>query len=155
MNFYQHQNKWKHNLIPIGISKNDSDRVVDLLIYKNHYALFKKLNVFLGCEHKKFICRQFLNSYTNGKMLMIHKQKCEIYDITTIRTASECHLHGKDHFHKKSLYLRIFADFEVDNEIDNSSIENKTANMYIYKQNPVLNGYNTLSELEDVLRIGY
>ena len=41
LNFYQDKNKWKHNLIPIEISKNESDRVVDLLIYKNHYALNK------------------------------------------------------------------------------------------------------------------
>ena len=36
LNFYQDKNKWKHNLIPIAISKIESDRVVDLLIYKNH-----------------------------------------------------------------------------------------------------------------------
>ena len=44
--FYQDQNKWSHKLIPIEISKNDSDRVIDLAIYKNHYALIKKLDVF-------------------------------------------------------------------------------------------------------------
>ena len=46
LNFYQEGDKWKHNLLPIEISKNESDRVVDLLIYKNHYALNKKLHVF-------------------------------------------------------------------------------------------------------------
>ena len=55
LNFYQDQNQWKHKLIPIEISKNDSDRVIDLLIYKNHYALIKKFNVFLGDHHKTFI----------------------------------------------------------------------------------------------------
>ena len=35
LNLYQEKNKWKQNLIPIEISKNRSDRVVDLLIYKN------------------------------------------------------------------------------------------------------------------------
>ena len=54
INFYQDQNKWKHKLIPIGVSKNGSDKVFDLLIYKNHYALIKKLNVFLGDHNKKF-----------------------------------------------------------------------------------------------------
>ena len=34
------QNKQK--LIPIEISKNESDKVIDLLIYKNHYVLIKK-----------------------------------------------------------------------------------------------------------------
>ena len=38
LNFYQDENKWKHNVIPIEISKNKSDRVVDLLIYKDHCA---------------------------------------------------------------------------------------------------------------------
>ena len=46
LNFYQDGNKWKHNLIPIENSKNGSDKVVDLLIYKNLYALIKKLHVF-------------------------------------------------------------------------------------------------------------
>ena len=48
INVYQDQNKWRHKLIPIEVSKNDSDRVIDLLIYKNHCAPIKKLNVFLG-----------------------------------------------------------------------------------------------------------
>ena len=39
LNFNRDQNEWKHNLIPIEVSKNDSDKVIDLLIYKNHYAL--------------------------------------------------------------------------------------------------------------------
>ena len=42
LNFYQDQNKWRHKLIPIEASKNDSDRVIDLIIYENHYALIKK-----------------------------------------------------------------------------------------------------------------
>ena len=46
LNFYQDQNKWKHKLIPIEFSENESYRVVDLIIYKNRYALIKKLNVF-------------------------------------------------------------------------------------------------------------
>ena len=57
LNFYQDGDKWKHNLIPIEISKNKSDKVIDLLIYKNHYALIKKLHVFLGDHNKSFVCR--------------------------------------------------------------------------------------------------
>ena len=52
INFYQDQNQWKHKLIPIENSKNDSDRVIDLAIYKNHYVLIKKLVVSLG-DHNK------------------------------------------------------------------------------------------------------
>ena len=59
----------------------------------------------------------------------------------------------KKHFLKSPLYFRIYADFEADNGKDNSIIGNKTTN--IYKQNPVLNGYRIISQLEDVLKSGY
>ena len=62
LNFYQDQNKWKHKLTPTETSKNDSDGVIDLAIYKDHYILNKKLKVFLGVHHKNFICRISLNS---------------------------------------------------------------------------------------------
>ena len=100
INFYQDKNKWKHDLIPIEISKNESVRVVDLLLYKNHYALIKKLNVFLRDHHKNFICRRCLNSYTSENTLRIHKPKCENNDITTIRTSIDFHFHWKNIFIK-------------------------------------------------------
>ena len=154
LNFYQDQNKWKYNLIPTEVSKIESDRVIDLLIHWNHYALNKKLNIFLGDHHKTFICRRCLNSYTSENMLMIHKLKCENNDITTIITSNESHLHWKKKlFHMTPLSFRIYADFKADNEKDNSGIGNKTTN--IYKQNPVINGYHIISELEDVLWSGY
>ena len=153
LNFYQDGDKRKHNLTPIEISKNESDRVVDLLIYKNHYALIKKLHVFLGDHNRSFVCRRCLNSYTSENMLKIHKPKCENNDIAAIRTSPETHLHWKKHFLKNTFYFRIFADFEADNEKDNSSISNKRTN--IHKQNPVLNGYHIESELEDVLQSCY
>ena len=43
LNFYQDKNKWMHEIIPSQISKNSSDRVIDLGIYKNHYILIKKI----------------------------------------------------------------------------------------------------------------
>ena len=86
-------------------------------------------------------------------MLRIHKPKCENNDITTIRTSPDSHIHWKNHFHKNSFYFRIYADFEADNEKDKSIVGNKTTN--IYKQNPVLNGYRIVPELEDVLQSGY
>ena len=153
LNFYQDGDKWKHKLIPIEISKNQSDKVIDLLIYKNHYALIKKLHVFLGNHNKRFVCRRCLNSYTNENVLLNHEEKCGDDNICTIKTSNESHLYWKKHFHKNPLYFRIVADFEADNEIDGSSFGNKTTN--IYKQNPVLNGYYIISELEDVLESGY
>ena len=153
LNFYQDQNQWKHKLLPIEISKSDSDRVIDLAIYKNHYALIKKLDAFLGDHNKKIICRQCLSSYTSENMLMKHKEKCGDDNITVIRTSNELHLHWKKHFLINPFYFRIYADFEADNEKDNSIIGNKTTNLN--KQNPVLNGYRIESDLEDVLKSGY
>ena len=153
LNFYHDENKWKHILIPIEVSKNDSDRVFGLIIYKNHYALIKKINVFLGDQHKNFTCRRCLNSYTSEKMLMIYKPKCKNNDETTIRTSSHSHLHWKDHFHKTPISFRLYADFEADNETNNPSIGNKTTNNF--KQNPVFNGYHIESELNDILNSGY
>ena len=86
-------------------------------------------------------------------MLIKHKQKCGEDNITTIKISNESHLHWKKHFHKNPLYFKIYADFEADNEKDNSIIGNKTTN--IYKQNPVLNGYHIISELKDVLKSDY
>ena len=156
LSFYQDQNQWKHKLIPIEVSKNNSDRVIDLASYKNHYVLIKKLDVFVGDHNEKYICRQCLSSYTSEKsenMLIKHKQKCGIDNITTIKTSNESHLQWKKHFHKNPLYFRIYADFEADNQKDNSIVGNKTTN--IYKQNPVLNGYHIVSKLEDVLKSDY
>ena len=89
--------------------------VIDLLIYKNHYLLFKKLNVFSGDHHKTLICRKCLNSYTSENMLMLDKKKCEDDNITTIRTSPESHIQWKKkHFHKNPLYFRIYSDFEAE-----------------------------------------
>ena len=129
LNFYKDQNQWRHKLIPIEVSKNDSDKVIHLAIYKNHYALIKKLDVFLGDHNKKFICRRCLSSYKSENMLVKHKQKCGEDKITTIRTSNESHLHWKKQFHINPLYFRIYADFEADNEKDNSSIGKKTTNI--------------------------
>ena len=98
LNFYQDQSKGRHKLIPIEVSKSDSDRVIDLAIYKNHYALIKNLIVFLGEHHKTFICRRCLNSYTSENMILLHKPKCGNNDIITIRTSPISHLHWKKHF---------------------------------------------------------
>ena len=86
-------------------------------------------------------------------MLIKHEQKCGDDNITTIKFSNESHLQWKNLFHKNPLCFRIYADFEADNEKANSSIDNKTTN--IYKQNPVLNGYHIESELEDAFKGEY
>ena len=98
LSFYQDQNQCEHKLIPIEVSKNESDRVIDLAIYKNHYILNKILDVFLGDHNKNYSCRRCLNSYRSENMLMKHKPKCENIDIITIKTSNESHLYWKKTF---------------------------------------------------------
>ena len=106
INFYQDQNQWRHKLLPIEVSKNNSDRIIDLAIYKNHYVLNKKLDVFLGDHNKKYICRRCLSSYTSENMLLKHEQKCGNNDITTTKTSNESHLSWKN------IFIRIHYIFE-------------------------------------------
>ena len=113
LSFYQDNKIWKHKLIPLEISdKDNSDYEIDLLIYKNHYVLIKKLHVFLGKPNCRYICRRCLSSYTNDKVLQKHKFKCNQQEITTIKTSNESHIYWKKYFHKIPLYFRIYADFE-------------------------------------------
>ena len=152
LNFYRDGDSWQHKLIPIEISKNESDKVIELKIYENLYALINKLHVFLGNHSKNSVCRRCLKCYTCEKALKNHKQNCGDDNICTTKTSNESHLYWKKHFHKNPIYFRIIADFEADNEVDGSNIGNKTTK--ITKQNPVLSGYYIISELEDVLESG-
>ena len=93
-------------LIPVEVGKNDSDKVVDLAIYKNHYVLVKKLDVFLD-HNKKFVCRQCLSSYTSEKLLTKHKQNCGSDNKTTIKNSNKSHLHWE-----KNIFIRINFIFE-------------------------------------------
>ena len=70
LKFNQDLNKCKDNLIPNEISKDESDRIVELVFFENHYALIKKLRVFSGNLFQKFICRRCLYSYTNENTLV-------------------------------------------------------------------------------------
>ena len=56
LNSYQDKNKWKHKILPNEISKNESDRVIDLLIYRKHFALIKKIKcVFRRSSQKVYL----------------------------------------------------------------------------------------------------
>ena len=94
-----------------------------------------------------------MSSYTSEILLIKHEQKSGKENITTIKTSDDSYLHWKKHFHRYPLFSRIYAHFEADFEKDNSSIGNKTTN--IYEQNPVINGHHIISELEDVLKSDY
>ena len=76
---------------------------------------------------------------------MKYKIRFNQQEITSIKTSDEFQLYWKKHFPKNPLFFRVYADFEADNETDNSNIGNETTN--IYKQDPVSYGFVTVSEL--------
>ena len=81
-----------------------------------------------------------------------HEQICEKQEITSNKTLNESHLYSKKHFLKNPLHFKIYADFEADNELDDSNKGNKTT--IIFKQNPLCSGFYIVSELNDVLQTG-
>ena len=90
--FYQEGINRKHKLIPIEISENNSETVIDLLIHKNHYALIRKLHVILGNHNSEFVCRRCLTCYKNENVLAKRIERCKQQDITAIRLSKESHL---------------------------------------------------------------
>ena len=50
LNFYQDQNILRYILILIEVSKNNSDRVIDLAIYNNHYILYNFVTYIMYFE---------------------------------------------------------------------------------------------------------
>ena len=55
-----------------------------------------------------------------SKILMEHEQRCEQHEIRAIKTSKESHLFWEKYIHENLLFRRIYADFDVDNEIDAS-----------------------------------
>ena len=96
-----------NKLIPVEISKNISDRVVDLLFYKNHYDLTNKLPVFSRKQDSKYICKQFLRSDSKQNVLMKHKHQCNQQEITIIKTSKASHLCFQKYFHNNSLQFMV------------------------------------------------
>ena len=75
---------------------------------------------------------------------MLHKQKCGVDNISTLKTSTESPIRWKKHFRKNLCSFKVYADFEAVKKRDKSSIGSKTTN--VYKQNPILNGYHIKSE---------
>ena len=143
----------KHKLVPIELSKIEHETKIDLLIYKNHYVLIKKLHTFIGNSKCKFLFGRCLSCFEHEHVLMKHKDRCEQQDFTAIKLPLDKQLHWKKHYQKVPLYFRIYADFECNNSPVESNVGLHTTN--IYKQNPVCNGYYIVSDLPSVLQSEY
>ena len=73
LGLFQDQNEWKHELLKIENCKKHSDKVTELLMYKNQYVLIKKLqNLQLkGSMWKK---KQHIHMNNSIVMMIIENQ---------------------------------------------------------------------------------
>ena len=93
--------------------------------------LVKKLHIFLGNHNCNYVCRRSLNSYSSQNVLKKHKQQVGEHYTASLRLSNESHLYWKkNHIHKNPLYIRMYANFENDNEFDNPDIDEKTTHIY-------------------------
>ena len=54
-----------YKLVWLNFSKpNENKRIKDLILYKIHYILLKKLRDFIGKHDRRYVCRNCLGSYT-------------------------------------------------------------------------------------------
>ena len=146
-----------YTLIPLYISNNiENRRIVDLILYKNHYILLKKLHVFIGKHDSSYICRSCLCSYTVQSELTTHKRLCGIKTKLVYIPAKESYVMWNEYYQKMPIYSIIIADFEARNKpiINQDNDISKTID--ICEQIPVCNGFYIRNKINNLpIDMGY
>ena len=82
-----------YTLVPLYSSKNNENRrTIDLILYQDIYILPKKLHVFIGKQGRRYVCRNYRNSYANQLELMTHKRLCVNNDKSVYIPCKETHV---------------------------------------------------------------
>ena len=146
-----------YKLIPLYISKNNENRrIVDLILYKNHYILLKKLHVFIGKHDNCYVCRNCLSSYSVQSELITHKILCGNKNKSVYIPSKETHVKWNKYYQKMPIYSIIIADFEARNEpiINQDNVISKTID--VCKQIPSCNGLFVINKINDMpIEMGY
>ena len=140
-----------YKLVPLYISKNiQNRRIIDLILYKNHYILLKKLHVFIGKHDNSFVCRNCLNSYSVESELSTHQILCGNKNKSVYIPSKESHIKWDKYYQKMPIYSIIIADFEARNEpiINQENITFKTID--VCKQIPSCNGLFVINKINDM-----
>ena len=161
INIFELQNNKdeKNSIVPLYISKNNLDKtIVDLLLYKNHYLLIKKLHTLLNNRdhHQNIVCRNCLSTYPSQEKLEQHRITCLDNDAMRYIKHHEKYLKWNKLYEKMPIYLTLYADFECLNKpIENENQEGNT--IIISNQVPVNHGIFIVNHLKDItpLRSGY
>ena len=120
---------------------------MDLILYKNHYILLKKLHVFIGKHDNQYVCRNCLSSYSVQSELSTYSgNKNKSVYITT----KESHIKWDKYYQKKPVYSIIIADFEARNEpiITQDNVVCKTID--ICKEIPSCNGFYVINKINNL-----
>ena len=146
-----------YKLVPLYISKNiENRRIVDLILYKNHYILLKKLHVFIGKHDNSYVCRSCLSSYTVESKLITHEKLCANKDKSVYIPAKESHVIWNKYYQKMPIYSIIIADFEARNEPINNQDNVVSKTIDVCKQIPSCNGLFVINKITDMpIEMGY
>ena len=140
-----------YKLVPLYISKNiENRRIIDLILYKNHYILLKKLHVFIGKHDNCYDCRNCLSSYSVQSELITHKILCGNKNKSVYIPSKETHVKWNKYYQKMPIYSIIIADFEARNEpiINQDNVISKTID--VCKQIPSCNGLYVINKIKDL-----
>ena len=143
---YSKEEDNEYQLVPLYISKNiENRRIIDLILYKNHYILLKKLLVFIGKHDNIYVCRNCLSSYTVQSELITHKRLCGNKNKSVYIPSKETHVMWNEYYQKMPIYSVTIADFEARNEpiINQENVTSKTIDDC--KQIPSCNGFYVIN----------
>ena len=140
-----------YKLVPLYISKNtENRRIIDLILYKNHYILLKKLHVFIGKHDNSYVCRNCLSSYSIQSELITHKKLCGDKKKSVYIPCKKTHIKWDEYYQKMPLYSLIIADFEATYEPILNEIIPDCKTIDICKQIPCCNGYYIINKLTNL-----
>ena len=140
-----------YKLVPLYISKNtENRRIIDLILYKNHYILLKKLHVFIGKHDNSHVCRNCLSSYSIQSELITHKKLCGDKKKSVYIPCKKTHIKWDEYYQKMPLYSLIIADFEATYEPILNEIIPDCKTIDICKQIPCCNGYYIINKLTNL-----
>ena len=140
-----------YKLVPLYISKhNQNRRIIDLILYKNHYILLKKLHVFIGKHDNSYICRNCLNSYTVQSKLNTHKKLCGNKSKSVYIPSNETHVKWNKYYQKMPIYSSIIADFEARNQPINNQDNLSSKTIDICEQIPSCNGFYVIKKINNL-----
>ena len=108
------------SVVPLEITKNEKDKHIDLLYYKNHFCWIQSLEKLVQSQisnnHKKLLpCRMCLNSFTSEGKLIDHKTYCCEHKCAKILKPELDINVLKFKYFNQSLKIPfvIYADFEI------------------------------------------